>query len=314
MRKTIAKKKGVATLPALPGSDIPLGTHVVSASRTASTSALTGYLAQVHRYPLLSEAEELSLLNRVHDDNDRAAAEQLVLGNLRFVIHIARTYQGYGLGIADLIQEGNIGLIKAIKRFNPKHGVRLITFAVHWIRSEIHEFIVKNWKIVKIATTKAQRKLFYRLRSMKKEGQWFTADEIKGIAQELQVKPADVTLMEQRLIQQDVPLESSPENGDDQSPQPKQPIHYLSSPQSSEPEESAAQENEDDTKHELLQVALLGLDDRSKEIIKLRYLTDEKATFDTIAKKMKVSIERVRQIEARALKKMREQVSTALAS
>ncbi|MDI9348095.1 MAG: RNA polymerase sigma factor RpoH [Methylacidiphilales bacterium] len=274
------------------------------------------YLNEVRKHPLLSAEDELLLLNKVIKNNDRIAAEKLVLSNLRFVIHIAKKYQGYGLSLQDLIQEGNIGLIKAIKRFNPKHKVRLITFAIHWIRAEIHEFIIKNWKIVKIATTKAQRKLFYRLRAMKKEKQWFSNGEINLISKELKVGTKEVRMMEQRLCQSDSSIDIAIENKSDgnESGSNKPQSIYLSAPKHLQPTELASEQDEDATKHELLSVALMGLDKRSRKLIQLRYLSDKKSTLDEIAKEFKISIERVRQLESRALSTMRERVSLPLVS
>ena len=269
------------------------------------SSSLGAYLSEIGRHPLLSVKEEVVLLRRVSKDNDRESAQKLILSNLRFVVHIAKTYQGYGLPLADLIQEGNIGLMKSIKRFDAKHGVRLITFAAHWIRAEIHEFIIKNWRLVKIATTKAQRKLFYKLRSMKKTSTWFTETEVKAISNDLKVKPSEVRVMEQRMAGSDVSIEN--DNEDEESNTGL--IHSLASNEKYQPEYIAEAENDLSTKKELLNNAMNSLDGRSKKIIDFRY-GEEKQTLSFIAKKLNISIERVRQLEEQALAKLRHTVSS----
>ena len=267
--------------------------------------SLEAYISIVNQSPVLSREEERELAQKFQNDNDLDAARKLIVSQLRFVVHIARTYSGYGLPLADLIQEGNIGLMKAVKKFNPDHGTRLVTYAVHWIRSEIHEFVFNNWKIVKIATTKAQRKLFFKLRNAKKTIGWLTNDEKKLIAQDLGVKPKDVATMEQRFASVDMAYDFGHTNSDEDF---ISPAGFLPSP---EPDPSSIVENANwlEGKTEELSTALENLDKRSKEILMSRWLSEDKITLKELAKQYQVSIERIRQIEEDAIKNLREQLT-----
>ena len=267
----------------------------------STAGSLESYIQAVNRFPLLSEEEELRLARSYRDREDLDAARQLVLSHLRLVVSIARGYLGYGLGHADLIQEGNVGLMKAVKRFDPDRGVRLVSFAVHWIRAEIHEYILRNWRIVKIATTKAQRKLFFNLRSMKKGHGALTRDEIDKMASALRVKTSDVTEMETRLGGQDVALEPV---GDDEE-DGFGPIAYLSNSED-EPGRILEHEQSERLLSEGLARALNSLDPRSRRIIEARWLKErDTLTLHDLAAEFGVSAERIRQIEAQAMKKMR---------
>ncbi|MEW6133891.1 MAG: RNA polymerase sigma factor RpoH [Pseudomonadota bacterium] len=267
-----------------------------------SAGSLEAYIQSVNRYPLLSLEEEQKLARRWRDHEDIDAARQLVLSHLRVVVSTARHYMGYGLPQADLIQEGNIGLMKAVKRFDPDRGVRLVSFALHWIKAEIHEYILKNWRLVKVATTKAQRKLFFNLRSMKQGLGSLGAAETDAIARELGVKPEEVREMETRLSGQDIGLDPTVEDGEESY----SPIAYLASPDD-EPVEVLAREQSERMQHEGLATALTSLDDRSRRIIQARWLNEgESATLHDLAAEFGISAERVRQIEAKAMKKMRE--------
>ncbi len=267
-----------------------------------SASSLEAYIQSVNRYPLLTLEEEQALARRWRDQQDVEAARQLVLSHLRVVVSTARHYMGYGLPQADLIQEGNIGLMKAVKRFDPDRGVRLVSFALHWIRAEIHEYILKNWRLVKVATTKAQRKLFFNLRSMKQGFGSLGPAETAAIARKLGVKPEEVREMETRMSGQDIGLDPTVDDGEESF----SPIAYLASPED-EPVELLAREQNERLQHEGLATALASLDDRSRRIIEARWLTeDESATLHELAAEFGISAERVRQIEAKAMKKMRE--------
>ena len=265
--------------------------------------SIEAYISIVNQAPVLTKEEEHALAVKFKENNDLDAARQLVLSQLRFVVHIARTYSGYGLPLADIIQEGNVGLMKAVKKFDPDKGVRLVTYAVHWIRAEIHEFVFDNWKIVKVATTKAQRKLFFKLRNSKKKIGWLTNDEKSLIANDLGVKTRDVETMEQRLASKDV-LFDRPEDGSDSY---VSPAGFLPAP-NSDPSKLAEEENWLESNIELLSEAMDNLDNRSKEVLKLRWLTEEKVTLKELAKKFNVSLERVRQIEEQAILDLREQL------
>ena len=265
--------------------------------------SLEAYISIVNQAPVLTREEEYALAVRFKENNDLDAARQLVLSQLRFVVHIARTYSGYGLPLADIIQEGNVGLMKAVKKFDPDKGVRLVTYAVHWIRAEIHEFVFDNWKIVKVATTKAQRKLFFKLRNSKKKIGWLTNDEKNLIANDLGVKTRDVETMEQRLTSKDV-LFDRPEDDNDSY---VSPAGFLPAP-NSDPSRLVEKENWLESNIELLSEAMDNLDNRSKEVLKLRWLTEEKVTLKELAKKFNVSLERVRQIEEQAILDLREQL------
>lgn len=265
--------------------------------------SIEAYISIVNQAPVLTKEEEHALAVKFKENNDLDAARQLVLSQLRFVVHIARTYSGYGLPLADIIQEGNVGLMKAVKKFDPDKGVRLVTYAVHWIRAEIHEFVFDNWKIVKVATTKAQRKLFFKLRNSKKKIGWLTNDEKNLIANDLGVKTRDVETMEQRLASKDV-LFDRPEDDNDSY---VSPAGFLPAP-NSDPSRLVEKENWLESNIELLSEAMDNLDNRSKEVLKLRWLTEEKVTLKELAKKFNVSLERVRQIEEQAILDLREQL------
>ena len=269
--------------------------------------SLEAYIGIVNQSPVLSREEERELAYRFQNENDLDAARKLIVSQLRFVVHIARTYGGYGLPLADLIQEGNIGLMKAVKKFDPDRGTRLVTYAVHWIRSEIHEFVFNNWKIVKVATTKAQRKLFFKLRNAKKSIGWLTNDEKKLIAKDLGVKPKDVATMEQRFASVDMSYDLGNTDSDEDY---VSPAGFLPSPDS-DPSSIVENDNWLQGKKEQLSTALEGLDNRSKEILMSRWLTDEKVTLKELAKQYQVSIERIRQIEEAAIQELREHLTQA---
>jgi RNA polymerase sigma-32 factor len=267
----------------------------------STAGSLESYIQAVNRYPLLTEEEEMRLAREYRDHEDVNAAGQLVLSHLRLVVSIARGYLGYGLPHSDLIQEGNVGLMKAVKRFDPNRGVRLVSFAVHWIRAEMHEHILRNWRVVKVATTKAQRKLFFNLRSMKKGHGAMTQAETEAMANELRVKPSDVAEMEMRLGGQDISLEPVGEDDDEGFG----PISYLSNAED-EPGRILEHEEDERLRTEGLANALSSLDQRSRRIIEARWLReDNSATLHELADEFGVSAERIRQIEAQAMKKMR---------
>ncbi|MAC37083.1 MAG: RNA polymerase sigma factor RpoH [Halieaceae bacterium] len=263
---------------------------------------LGAYVQAVSGIAVLSVERERELAARLFYDDCVDSARELVLAHLRFVVHIARSYSGYGLAEADLIQEGNVGLMKAVKRFDPAKGVRLVSFAVHWIKAEMHEYILRNWRIVKVATTKAQRKLFFNLRSQKKSLGWLSAEETRAIAADLGVDQAEVTRMEGRLASRDVAYDAPPECDDEEGWQA--PQYFLADTQV-DPEQlvEAADFAKDSTAR--LQLALAGLDDRSRDILERRWLTDDKSTLHELAALYDVSAERIRQLEANAMKKLR---------
>ena len=267
----------------------------------SAAGSLDHYIQAVNRFPLLTADQESQLARKFRADNDLDAAGQLVLSHLRVVVAIARGYLGYGLPHADLIQEGNIGLMKAVKRFDPTQGVRLVSFAVHWIRAEMHEFILRNWRIVKVATTKAQRKLFFNLRKSKKRLGWMNADEVRTIAAELNVPEATVLEMEARLNGHDIAFDAPADADDEVRPSP---VAYLVD-QSASPDEALARSDHSDHQLEVLGRGLTQLDARSRDIIKRRWLDDDKVTLQELADEYGVSAERIRQIEANAMKKMR---------
>jgi RNA polymerase sigma-32 factor len=278
----------------LPGAPVPM-----------PTGSIEAYIQTVGRFPILSAEEERSLARRFRSEEDLEAARQLVLSHLRLVVAIARGYLGYGLPHADLIQEGNIGLMKAVKRFDPERGVRLVSFAIHWIKAEIHEYILRNWRLVKVATTKAQRKLFFNLRSMKTGLAPMTNDDVARVATELKVKPEEVTEMETRLSGQEVGFEADSDDEDAYAP-----VHYLAADQASEPSRLLEAREHEDYKTENLRSALGALDPRSRRIIEARWLREkDAATLHDLAAEFKVSAERIRQIEAKALDKMRKSFS-----
>ncbi len=274
-----------------------------------SAGSLEAYKAQVNAIPLLSAEEEKSLAQRLRKHNDLDAARQLILAHLRFVVRIAKGYSGYGLPEADLIQEGNIGLMKAVKRFDPSVGVRLISFAVHWIRAEIHEYILRNWRIAKVATTKAQRKLFFNLRSSKKRLGWFNREEVEAVAKDLGVSPKSVLEMEQRMSSQDTSFDSS--EGDEGDGISHAPAAYLKDHRPGPAQEIEELENEA-INNDRLQQALAALDERSRDIIVQRWLSEEKATLHQLADKYHVSAERIRQLEKSALQKLKSMVGPVL--
>jgi RNA polymerase sigma-32 factor len=260
------------------------------------------YAERISRIPVLSRDEEGELARRLNDQNDLTAARTLVMSHLRFVLHIARGYTGYGLPLGDLVQEGNVGLMKAVKRFNPDMNVRLVSFAVHWIRAEIHDYVLRNWRLVKIATTKAQRKLFFNLRSMKKNLAWLTQEETRAVAKDLGVTPAEVTEMEQRLAARDMSFDPTPDSDDEDGGYG--PSLYLPSPDADPAEQAESTEWEADVRERLLQ-AVEKLDARSRDILRRRWMAEEKATLHELADEYGVSAERVRQIESAAMKRVK---------
>ncbi len=279
--------------------------HALTFPVPSAVGSLDQYIQRVNRIPLLTEKEESDLARSLRDEGDLEAARKLVLSHLRVVVAIARGYLGYGLPHSDLIQEGNVGLMKAVKRFDPDRGVRLVSFAIHWIKAEIHEYIVKNWRLVKIATTKAQRKLFFNLRSMKPSSSTLQGDEVLAVAQQLGVKPEEVREMETRLSGADVALEAGPDDDEERFA----PIAYLADPHA-EPSEVIAQRQYAHLQDEGLHSALAKLDERSRAIVQRRWLTEgEAATLHELAAEYGVSAERIRQIEAKAMQKMRSQLA-----
>ena len=263
--------------------------------------SLDAYLERVSRIPVLSREDERALAERFRSEGDLEAARQLVLSHLRFVVHVARGYNGYGLPMGDLIQEGNVGLMKAVKRFDPSLNVRLVSFAVHWIRAEIHEYVLRNWRLVKIATTKAQRKLFFNLRRLKKNLSWLSAEETLAVARDLGVSPGEVTEMEKRLAARDLSFDPAPEADDEEF---YSPAAYLPAPDADPAEEVEDAESADDSS-ERLRGALGRLDARSRDIVQRRWMSEDKATLHELAGKYGVSAERIRQIESSALGKLR---------
>ncbi|MBS4097239.1 MAG: RNA polymerase sigma factor RpoH [Sulfuricella sp.] len=264
---------------------------------------IDSYIQAVRRIPMLSQEEETALGRKLKQENDLEAARMLVLSHLRLVVSISRNYLGYGLPQADLIQEGNIGLMKAVKRFDPERGIRLVSFAIHWIRAEIHEFILRNWRMVKIATTKAQRKLFFNLRSMKQSLGTLAPDDVERIARELNVKPEEVVEMETRLSGQDIALESANDDDDDHPG----PIAYLAAPDA-DPSESLSSAQLDNLRETGLAEALEKLDPRSRRIIEARWLQDDTDTLHDLAAEYGVSAERIRQIEQKAMQKIKASI------
>ena len=282
---------------ALPNSSIVL---------TGPLGSLEAYIERVSAIPMLGREEELALARRFHEHQDLDAARDLVLSHLRFVVHIARGYMGYGLPVGDLIQEGNVGLMKAVKRFDPGMGVRLVSFAVHWIRAEIHEFVIRNWRLVRVATTKAQRKLFFNLRRMKKNLAWLSEDETRAVAGELGVDPREVREMERRLSARDLSFDPAPDTGDDELV--ASPSLYLPAPDA---DPAAIIENDqwDGAVAGSLATALESLDERSRTVIKARWLAEDKKTLQELAADYGVSAERIRQIESAAIQKLRISMS-----
>jgi RNA polymerase sigma-32 factor len=273
----------------------------------AGTGSLDAYIQEVNKVPILTLEEEQDLARRYLNDEDLEAARRMVLAHLRFVVHVAKGYTGYGLALGDLIQEGNIGLMKAVKRFDPDHGVRLVSFAVHWIRAEMHEFILRNWRIVKVATTKAQRKLFFNLRKSKKRLGWLSYDEVRTVAKDLGVKPEVVLEMESRLSGQDIGFDLSNDSDDENSY--VAPVAFLET-ELQDPGTEAEMDDYRDHNDTLLYAGLDELDERSRNIIQSRWLQeDNKATLQELADQYGVSAERIRQLEANALKKMRATIT-----
>ena len=264
--------------------------------------SLDAYIDRVSSLPMLSREEEFALAERFRQDDDLDAARLLVLSHLRFVVHVARGYAGYGLPVGDLIQEGNVGLMKAVKRFDPAMGVRLVSFAVHWIRAEIHEFVLRNWRLVRVATTKAQRKLFFNLRRMKKNLAWLSEDETHAVARDLGVEPREVREMEQRLAGRDLSFDPAPEAEDEDGSW--SPASYLPAPDA-DPAVLVERAEWDEVSAGALAGAVEALDPRSRRIIEARWLADDKLTLHDLAAEFGVSAERIRQIESNALRKLR---------
>lgn len=279
-----------------------MGTSLQVIDNLSPGQNLDAYVQTVTAIPVLSAEEERSLADRLHFDGDVEAARRLVMSHLRFVVHVARTYSGYGLPLGDLIQEGNVGLMKAVKRFDPTMGVRLVSFAVHWVKAEMHEFILRNWRIVKVATTKAQRKLFFNLRSKKKSLGWMTNDEVNAIAEDLGVEAKTVRQMEGRMASVDTAFDA-PEGADDEQAA-WAPAHYLED-KSADPSTLLEDANWEEDSQRRLMGAMANLDDRSKDILARRWLNDDKATLHELAAEYGVSAERIRQLEKNAMKKIR---------
>ncbi|WP_028025787.1 RNA polymerase sigma factor RpoH [Enterovibrio calviensis] len=273
-----------------------------------SRDSLDSYLRQVNSHPMLSADDERELAERLHYDEDLDAAKSLILSHLRFVVHIARGYSGYGLPVSDLVQEGNIGLMKAVKRFNPEVGVRLVSFAVHWIKAEIHEYVLRNWRIVKVATTKAQRKLFFNLRKSKKRLGWFNAEEVNLVAEQLGVDASEVREMESRLAAQDAGFDGGVDDDEREGSGPVAPVFFLED-KSSDVAINIEDQNWEDHANRRLANAMSGLDERSQHIIRSRWLDDDnKATLQELADHYQVSAERIRQLEKNAMRKLKEAV------
>ena len=284
-----------------------MGTQLQPSQLNSPGKDIESYLASVHSIPILTKEQEQELALKLYVEDDLDAARLLVIHHLRFVVHIARSYQGYGLPLADIIQEGNVGLMKAVDKYDPHRGVKVVSFAVHWIKAEIHEYILKNWRLVKIATTKAQRKLFFNLRSKKKTLEWLTKEEAEKIAADLNVEVKDVLHMENRLSSNDASFDAPTSTDDDEIMSPSQ---YLEDKRY-DPELMVANSEAEQLNHNDLLEALKMLDDRSKDILQRRYLSDQKATLHDLADEYDVSAERIRQIENGALKKLKAFMVTA---
>jgi len=289
----------IATALVAPQSDLALA---------GPLGSLDAYIDRVSRIPVLSREEEHDLAIRYRSEDDLNAARQLVLAHLRFVVHIARGYTGYGLPMGDLIQEGNVGLMKAVKRFDPAVNVRLVSFAVHWVRAEIHEYVLRNWRLVKVATTKAQRKLFFNLRRMKKNLSWLTHEETAAVAKDLGVSVAEVTEMEQRLSARDMSFDPTPDA--DEEDAPYSPASYLPAP-AADPAEAVEAEEWESVTNANLQSALGKLDARSRDILVSRWTGEGKSTLHELADRYKVSAERIRQIETQAMGKLKGMMAPA---
>ena len=266
-----------------------------------SVDNLDAYIRQVNNFPMLDAEQERELAVQFHENNDLQAAQQLIMSNLRFVVSIARGYMGYGLSFNDLVQEGNIGLMKAVKRFSPDHEVRLISYAVHWIKAEIHEFVLRNWRIVKVATTKAQRKLFFKLRSSKKRLGWFSQQEVNDVADKLGVKPETVLEMESRLNAHDIAFDNPLDDDEDSH---FAPAAYLRDMRA-DPAQQLESDDWSSQNQNTMMSSLNTLDERSRTIIQRRWLDEDKATLHELAEQYQVSAERIRQLESNALKKLR---------
>ena len=279
-----------------------MGTQLQPSQLNSPGKDIESYLSSVHAIPILTKEQEQELALKLYEEDDLDAARQLVIHHLRFVVHIARSYQGYGLPLGDIIQEGNVGLMKAVDKYDPHRGVKLVSFAVHWIKAEIHEYILKNWRLVKIATTKAQRKLFFNLRGKKKSLEWLTKEEAESIASDLNVDVKDVLHMENRLSSNDSSFDAPVQTGNDE--EVMSPSQYLEDKRY-DPEVIVANEQAEQVNRSELVEALKMLDDRSKDILQRRYLSDQKATLHDLADEYEVSAERIRQIENTALKKLR---------
>ncbi len=277
--------------------------HALSLPVNLSLGSIEEYVGAVNLMPRFDAEEERTLARRLRDEGDLEAARQLVLSNLRFVVHIARGYLGYGLPLPDLIQEGNIGLMKAVKRYDPEVGVRLVSFAVHWIRAEIHEYIIQNWRIVKIATTKAQRKLFFNLRKFKTRLGWLNHDEANAVAAELGVGVDSVYEMESRLSSQDLTFDVHPDDEGEER-EISAPIHYLQQ-EGADPAEVLAADQWESRRQTRLAEAIERLDERSRDILACRWLNEEKLTLHDLAARYQVSAERIRQLESSAMKKLK---------
>jgi RNA polymerase sigma-32 factor len=265
------------------------------------SGSLEAYVHSAHNISMLKPEQEFELAKRLQDSGDLQAAKQLIMSHLRFVVHVAKGYSGYGLPQADLIQEGNIGLMKAVKRFDPNVGVRLVSFAVHWIKAEIHEYVLKNWRIVKVATTKAQRKLFFNLRKSKKRLGWFSDEEVGMVADNLGVSKRDVTEMESRMAAQDPAFDLASDNDDDQD---FSPVHYLED-HSSDLASQVENANLESNNQARLLAAIKTLDERSQHILQERWLNEDKATLQELASTYQVSAERIRQLEKNAMNKLK---------
>lgn len=276
---------------------------------TLSAGSMQGYLDSIVQIPVLSLEEETALFSSFQNDGDLEAARKIVMSNLRFVAYIARSYSGYGLPLEDLVQQGNLGLMKSVKKFDLKHGVRLVSFAVHWIKAEIHEYILKNWKIVKVATTKAQRKLFFNLRKAKARLGWFNADEVNQVASDLGVKPEEVVEMESRLANIDESFEPNGVSDDDEFI--SGPSYYLSHGEAEDPAYLIESEESAGLQHNGLVTALASLDDRARDIVECRWLQEDKASLKKLSEKHGVSLERIRQLEVQAFKKMQPYLAAA---
>ncbi|MGA2708034.1 MAG: RNA polymerase sigma factor RpoH [Steroidobacteraceae bacterium] len=271
--------------------------------------SLDSYIDRVSQIPVLSREEEVALAIRFRSDGDLEAARELVLSHLRFVVHIARGYLGYGLPMGDLVQEGNVGLMKAVKRFDPNVGVRLVSFAVHWIRAEIHEYVLRNWRLVKVATTKSQRKLFFNLRKMKKNLTWLSESETEAVARDLGVEISDVREMEQRMSARDMSFDPAPDADEEET---YSPAMYLPASNADPALEVEREEWEEDST-DRLSAALSRLDERSRNILKRRWMTDDKATLHELADEYGISAERVRQVEVNAISKLKGMMVSAAA-